>query len=158
MTTGQTASMEDYLEAIAFLRAEAGRVRVSDISRRLDVKMPSVTSALKKLADQGLVEHERYGDVELTPEGRGIAEDVIHRHEALRRFLTEILGVEPERAAEDACAMEHSLSSPSRDRLSKFIEFVLAGPRQPEWLKNFEYYVEHGERPKVCLERFVTER
>ena len=154
MSTGQTASMEDYLEAIAFLRAEDERVRVKDISRFLNVKMPSVTSALKKLSEEGLVVHERYGDVELTPSGRRIAEDVIRRHKALTRFLAEILGVDPKTAAEDACKMEHPVSPATRDRLSKFVEFVLTNPRgRPEWLEHFRYYLEHGERPDVCIKR-----
>lgn len=148
MTGRQTASMEDYLEAIAFLRAEEDKVRVKDISDFLNVKMPSVTSALKKLSDEGLVVHERYGDVDLTPSGSRIAEDVMHRHEALTRFLTEILGVDPETAAQDACAMEHPISSSTRDRLSKFVEFVLSSPQgRPEWLENFGYFLKHGERP-----------
>ena len=154
MVRGQSASMEDYLEAIAFLREERPVVRVSHISKALSVSMPSVTSALRKLMEEGLVDHEPYGHVELTVEGERIARDVIHRHEALRRFLTEILGVDPDIAKEDACKMEHSISPPSRDRLSMFVEFVLANPkRPPEWVKNFNYYFEHGELPEECLAR-----
>ena len=154
MVTEQTASMEDYLEAIVWLREERKVVRVSHISKALGVTMPSVTSALKRLMDEGLVVHERYGHVELTAEGDRIGEDVIHRHEALRRFLSEILGVNPDTAGEDACKMEHSLSPSSRDRLSKFVEFVLANPRgQPEWLKNFKHYFEHSEPSEECLAR-----
>jgi len=154
MVTGQTASMEDYLEAIAALRDKRQVVRVSHISKALGVSMPSVTSALRKLTEEGLVDHERYGHVELTAEGEGIARDVIHRHEALRQFLTEILGVDPVTAREDACKMEHSLSPSSRDRLSKFVEFVLANPKGlPHWVKNFKHYFEHGELPEECLAR-----
>ncbi len=159
MTDRQTASMEDYLEAIAFLRVGEDRVRVKGISEFLNVKMPSVTSALKKLSDEGLVVHERYGDVELTASGNMIAEDVMHRHEALARFLTDILGVDTETAAQDACAMEHPISPSTRDRLSKFVEFVLSNPRgRPEWLEHFGHYLKHGERPDVCLERCKGDR
>jgi len=133
--------MEDYLEAIAFLRADEERARVSTISRMLGVKMPSVTSALKKLAEEGLVVHERYGDVTLTEEGDAIATDVIHRHEALTRFLAEILGVDQQTAAEDACKMEHAISPGTRYRLTKFVEFVLSGPSETDWLTHFGQYV-----------------
>ena len=51
----QTASMEDYLEAVAMLRGKGKVVKVSQISRKLKVKMPSVTSALKKLSEQRVV-------------------------------------------------------------------------------------------------------
>jgi len=151
--------MEDYLEMIAILRDEREVVRVSHISKALSVTMPSVTSALNRLMEEGFVNHERYGHVGLTPEGDRIARDVIHRHEALRRFLAEILGVDPDIARKDACKMEHSLSPSSQDRLSKFVDFVLSNPRgQPEWLKNFNYYFKHGGPPEGCLERCYRER
>ena len=138
--------MEDYLEAIAVLRERRRVVRVSQISEELAVSMPSVTAAIKKLSDEGLVEHEPYGHVELTREGETIARDVFHRHEALRRFLGEILGVEAAEAAEDACRMEHAISASTRDRLAEFVEFVLGNPRGiPEWVEQFNDYFESGE-------------
>ncbi len=147
MEREQTASMEDYLEMICWLGEEEEVVRASQISRALGVKMPSVTSALKKLSEDGLVEHEKYGYVKLTPEGNKIARDVIRRHETLRHFFTEILNVDPEIADEDACKMEHSISRTTLERLAKFVEFVNTCPRgEPAWLKSFNYYFEHGER------------
>jgi len=146
--------MEDYLEAIALLRGEGGVVRVKQISQALGVKKPSVTSALKKLSEEGLVEHERYGHVRLTAEGDEVAQDVIRRHETLRRFLTEILSIEPQIAGEDACKIEHAISATTLERLANFLEFVLNCPRgKPEWLKGFNYYLEHGERPEEHLAR-----
>ena len=154
MVSEQTASMEDYLEAIAFVGGEERKARVGDISKQLGVRMSSVNSALKKLAGEGLVEHERYGQVNLTPEGVKIAQDVVVRHEMLKTFLSEILGIDPEIAEDDGCKIEHSLSPQTRDRLSKFIEFVLASPGgKPEWLKHFVYFVKHGERPDECTRR-----
>lgn len=128
--------------------------RVKQISQALGVKMPSVTSALRKLSGEGLIKHERYGDVKLTPEGKLIAEDVIRRHETLRRFLAEILNVDAKIAAEDACKMEHVISTTTLERLAKFLEFVLNCPRgEPEWLKGFNYYIEYGERAEEYLAR-----
>jgi Mn-dependent DtxR family transcriptional regulator len=60
--------MEDYLEAIAKLGEGRRVVKVKQVSQMLGVKMPSVTSALKKLSEQELVEHERYGRIKLTSE------------------------------------------------------------------------------------------
>ena len=125
MVTGQSASMEDYLEAVVMLGEGEKAVRVTQISKALGVKKPSVTSALTKLSREGLVEHARYGHVKLTAEGERIAQDVYRRHETLRHFLAEILNVDPEIAAEDACRMEHILSPASLERLAKFEEFLL---------------------------------
>ena len=154
MIKQQTASMEDYLEAVVVLGAGKEAVRVTQISKALGVKKPSVTSALRKLSKEGLVEHERYGHVVLTAEGQKIAEDVFRRHETLRHLLADILGVDPKIASEDACKMEHSISPASLERLAKFVEFVLTRPRgKPEWLKGFDYYFEHGELPQEYVAR-----
>jgi DtxR family Mn-dependent transcriptional regulator len=151
--------MEDYLEALVVLGGEKKVVRVTQLSKALGVKKPSVTSALKKLSQQGLVEHERYGWAMLTTEGEEIAQDVFRRHEALRHFLADILNVDPEIASADACKMEHFLSPVSLEKLAKFVEFVLTRPEgKPEWLKGFSYYFEHGELPKEYVARCSREK
>jgi len=144
----QSPGMEDYLESISMLAQGGKVVRVTQISKALGVKKPSVTSALKKLSKEELVEHERYGYVKLTDEGQKIAENVFRCHETLRHFLAEILGIDPKMAAEDACKMEHAVSPATLKRLAKFVDFVLNRPRgKPEWLKDFNYYFEHGDLP-----------
>jgi len=147
MVTRQTASMEDYLEAIALLSEGSKPVKVTEISSALGVKKPSVSSALTRLSESGLVTHKRYGSVELTPDGERLAWDVYWRHETLRHFLVDILNVEPTVAEEDACRMEHVLSQASLSKLAKFIEFLLNCPRgKAECLIGFNYYFEHGKR------------
>jgi len=154
MEKEQSASMEDYLEAIALLSEEDKAARVTEISKALGVKKPSVTSALTKLAQEGLVEHARYGQARLTTRGERIAQDVFHRHETLRHFLVEILKVTPEIATNDACKMEHNVSPITMERMAKFLEFVLNRPQgEPEWLKNFNYYFENGKLPEECMVR-----
>jgi DtxR family Mn-dependent transcriptional regulator len=155
----QTASMEDYLEAIANLGEGRKVVRVKQISEMLRVKMPSVTSALKKLSEQKLVEHERYGHIKLTPEGDKVARDVIYRHEALTRFFAQALGINRETAEEDACKIEHVISPLSMERLAKFVEFIEACPLgSANFPSRYEYYLEHGELPQDCSKRSVKER
>jgi len=150
----QSASMEDYLEGIAKLAERRKAVRVKQLSERLGVKMPSVTYALKRLSEQGLVEHEKYGHIKLTPEGDRVARDVIGRHEALTRFFAEALGINRETAEEDACKIEHVISSSSMERLAKFVEFIEACPQGGSNFPNrYEYYLEHGELPRDCSKR-----
>ena len=120
--------MEDYLEKIVML-AEGGEVvRVTNISKILGVKKPSVISALKKLSEKGLIKHEKYGSVELTIEGKNIAEDVLRRHKALGKFMIEVLGIDADTAWKDACKMEHFISPITLERLIKYVEIVLASP------------------------------
>lgn len=145
-----SSNMEDYMEVIALLEREKGVVRVRDISRLMGVKTPSVTAALNTLFKKGLIIHEKYGYVEITPEGKRLAQGVQGRHDILLKFLTEILRIDPKIAAEDACKMEHSISPQTFQKLTKFIKFVETRPDQnrPDWLKSFDLYFKTGKRLK----------
>lgn len=151
-----SSSMEDYLETIAVLKKEKSVARVRDISLSMNVKTSSVTSALNILSKNGLVIHEKYGYVDLTPEGENIARGVQKRHNILIKFLTKVLKIDSTIAAEDACKMEHSISPQSLKKLTKFIEFVETCPDtdRPDWLKSFDYYFKTGKRRK-CKRRDV---
>lgn len=121
-----TASMEDYLEAIFDLDRKKQVVRVKDIADRLDVRMPSVTSMLKTLNERGLVNYEKYETVHLTAQGVIVGREMRRRHDALKRFLTDILNVDPGTADAEACRMEHALSSDTLDRLVDFVDIIYA--------------------------------
>jgi DtxR family Mn-dependent transcriptional regulator len=148
--------MEDYLEAAIMLKENGEKVTVTALSKSIGVKKPSVEWALKKLSGAGLVVHERYSDVELTEEGTRIAEDVYRRHKALFSFLTDILKVDPETAAQDACRMEHDLSRASIYRLEKFINFILdCHPGLSDWEDIFNRYIEYGKEDSLVQGRFA---
>ena len=137
--------MEDYLEAIYEIGLEKKVVRVRDIAAKMDVKMPTVTSMLKNLNSRDLVDYEKYEYVELSPEGRKVAQEMYRRHRVLRTFLNEILGINHKIADEEACKMEHALSSGTLDSFIDFMSFIHECPRAGEsWLKRFEEYRKHG--------------
>ena len=149
-----TSVMEDYLEAIFNLSMRKKVVRVKDIAKEMDVKMPTVTSMLKNLGSKELVDYEKYEYVELTREGRIIGKDMHHRHEVLLKFLTEILNVDYNIADKEACKMEHTLSSETLQAFADFMEFIQKCPRSgEEWLDFFQEFRNHGCRPEKCRER-----
>jgi len=117
-----TPAMEDYLEAILELEESQGSARVKEIARRLEVRMPTVTEALRGLVRRGLVRHERYEHVDLTRKGRLVARETQRRHAGILRFLTEVLGLEPRPAEREACAIEHAMRPATVDRLLAFVE------------------------------------
>jgi len=123
---GLSASLEDYLEAVLLLARQHRVVRVRDIAGRVGVRMPSVNTALKRLAEQGLVTHEPYEFVDLTEAGRAAAEGIHRRHETLRRFLTDVLSIPDEIAQEDACKMEHGMHPQTVTQLRRFLAFLEA--------------------------------
>src|SRR6056297_2530863 len=146
--------MEDYLEAIYDLDREKKVVRVKDISKRLDVKMPTVTSMLKTLSKRGLVNYEKYEYVELTPEGSSIGYEMRRRHGLLFRFLTDILKIDQKVADEEACKIEHTLSESTLASLTEFMAFIQECTRAGEsWLQNFEEYRVQGYKPEKCKSR-----
>jgi len=129
--------MEDYLEAIYDLERLHKVARVKDIARRLKVKMPSVTGALKALTDRKLVQHEAYGYATLTAEGVRLAEEVYNRHRALVRFLNTVLQIPLKEAEAEACGLEHTVGPRTAERLMFLMEFIEHCPRAGEsWLKH----------------------
>ncbi len=123
-----TSNMEDYLEAILTLQEEQKVARVRDIARQLKVKMPSVTGAVRNLAEKGLVNYERYSFVTLTEKGRKIAEEITSRHQILYDFLTRVLLVDMEIAELDACRIEHAVSPQTMTKLKIFLADYVPNP------------------------------
>lgn len=139
-----TSRMEDYLEAVLALEGEEGEARVTDLAERLAVSKPTVSATLKSLESDGLVRHERYGDVRLTGRGRAVARRTAQRHRLLAGFLRDVLGVEEDRADRDACAVEHHISPETREQLSRFVRFIEGCPRTgPAWLEHFRCFCTH---------------
>ena len=155
-----SSNMEDYLEAIAFLKREKGIARVSDIGRLLQVKKPSVNAALATLARNNLILHEKYSIVELTKEGQKIAGDVQERHDTVFKFLSRILEIDEKTAQADACKIEHAISPVTFDRLTKFIRFVETGLNggNPQWLKSFKHYLKTGKRLSCKMRRVALNK
>ena len=149
-----TPAMENYLEAIFNLSREKRVVRVKDIAKRLGVKMPTVTSMLKTLSERGLIDYEKYEYLELTEKGSGVGEEIDRRHHVLRSFLTDILKIDFEKADEEACKMEHAISSSTLERFIEFMEFIQFCPRVGlDWLEYFDEYRLHGQERDKCLAR-----
>jgi DtxR family Mn-dependent transcriptional regulator len=143
-----TTVMEDYLEAIFDLDKEKKVVRVKDIAKRMDVKMPTVSSMLKTLNSKGLVNYEKYEYVELTEDGVTVGQEMRRRHKILLEFLTKILNIHFDVADEEACKMEHTLSTETLDSLTDFMAFIQACPRGGEsWLQYYEEYRQDGDKP-----------
>jgi DtxR family Mn-dependent transcriptional regulator len=118
-----TPAQQDYLEACYMLeqRVSGGPVRVTDIAELLGTRLPTVTRSVATLRRIGLVAQEARGPVELTQAGRALAKQLRHRHEDVRRLLTEVLGVGQRIAEHEACVLEHGLSGVSAQRLHEFL-------------------------------------
>lgn len=121
-----SASLEDYLEAILNLSADSKVARSKDIADALDVSRSSVTGALRTLAQKQLVNYKPYGFITLTDQGRALAERIARKHDIIKSFFVNVLGVDPITAGQAACKAEHALGPQIVARLLHFIEFATA--------------------------------
>lgn len=112
-------SAEDYLETVLMLQRRMGSVRSIDVAGELGYSKPSVSLAMKKFRENGLVEFDDKGHITLTDAGLEIAERTFERHNLLASYLMAI-GVSEKTAREDACRIEHGLSSESFEKIKEF--------------------------------------
>jgi DtxR family transcriptional regulator, Mn-dependent transcriptional regulator len=139
VATNLSREMEDYLETIASLIASGGEARVTDIAKRLSVRKPSVTLALRSLAEKGLVHYRPYVLPTLTGAGEAIATRIQHRHDVLKGFLVDVLLVEDKLAEANACRLEHAVDKEVLDHLARFVDFLQHCPRGGlAWLRDHE--------------------
>lgn len=111
-------SAENYLETILILKNKNGAVRSIDIANELGFSKPSVSVAMKNLRENGYIEVDSSGYITLLDSGRQIAEKIYERHTTLSKWLVS-LGVDAKTAAEDACKIEHIISSESFEAIKK---------------------------------------
>ena len=118
-----TPSQENYLEHIWHL-SDKGSVRVVDLAEAVGVKRPSVTRAVNNLTALGLVRHEQYGTIEFTDQGYSAARYIAQRDARLKRFLIEVLSLNPQKADKEVCRMEHAVGDEVLRRLDVLVDFV----------------------------------
>jgi DtxR family transcriptional regulator, Mn-dependent transcriptional regulator len=112
-------AVENYAKAIYSLQHRTGEpVATNDLADRLQVTPASASGMIKKLADQGLVEHVPYRGVQLTHDGEQVALEVLRHHRLLELYLVEQLGVPWDRVHEEAEALEHVISEDLEARIA----------------------------------------
>lgn len=112
-----TTSVEDYLKAIYRLSRGGGPASTNDIASALGLSAPSVSGMIKRLSEQGLVEHVPYKGVELTTEGRFAALRILRRHRLIESYLVEFLGYSWDSVHEEAERLEHAVSETLIERM-----------------------------------------
>lgn len=136
-----SASMEDYLEMIFRLSEEDSYTRVLELANALHVQPPSASRMLQRLAEEGLVEYEKYSIIRLTEQGQKIGAYLLHRHGVLEEFLG-LIGV-PD-VLEDAERIEHNISAAAMSGIARLLEFFA---RDGEALEAWKKYLHKPEDP-----------
>ena len=112
-----SSSLEDYIEAVYNIYLAQNKVKAIDVSRKLNVSRASVTEALQRLEQTGLINYGHYGTLSITEEGIKKAKEIVKKHQVLSLFFEKILGVNHELAEETACKIEHVIGD---EILNKF--------------------------------------
>jgi DtxR family Mn-dependent transcriptional regulator len=138
-------SLESYLETIADLQTKFGAVRTSDLAEKMGCKRSSVTNALRKLSEKGLINYQAYRPVTLTKSGQSAISKLTMYHRTIEDFLKNLLVLSEDFASEEACRLEHNLSRETINRLKKFMEFLRSHKNQnlDEIKKAFSIYLEN---------------
>ena len=116
-----THSAAHHLLAILELSTKRGYARVSDVARHLDITTGSASSNLKTLKEKSLVVEDENRMLRLSVEGKTVAHSILMRRQLLRRFFTNVLGVDAKQAEIDACKTEHLLSAQTTSKMASFV-------------------------------------
>lgn len=133
-------SLEDYLEELYRFSLSQQVVRVTDISQKLGVSLPSVSKALYKLKMQNYITYLPYGLINLTDQGREHGGFLVARNGLLQEFLT-LLHVGCDIVAEVE-GMEHYFSQETVRGIQSFVEFM---KKNPKCYKKFLSYLEKNK-------------
>jgi len=128
MAEQPTQAVQDYLKAIHRLGGVKGIVSPADIATELQVKAPSVTGMLKRLADAGWIRYTSGAGAQLSPEGLTEALRVIRRHRLVELFLTKALKLDWSEVDVEAEALEHAISPRLEQALADYLGEPLEDP------------------------------
>ncbi|MFC7166420.1 metal-dependent transcriptional regulator [Halospeciosus flavus] len=112
---------DQYLKTIYLVQLqEDGPASTGALADALDVSPASANEMVGKLADRGLVEHEKYKGTSLTDEGIERARDALQTYCILERFLANVLDVEEFR--DEAGQLEPVIDETVADRLDMLVD------------------------------------
>ena len=142
---------ENYLKALFNLSNKKGEVSVNELSKRLEIKMPTVNSMMKKLAEKKLVFYESYKPLRLTEKGKKEAGLVIRKHRLTEMFLVQKMGFGWEEVHEIAEQIEHLQSSLFFEKMDALLGYPTVDPHgSPIPDKSGKIDLKHYEKLSDC--------
>ncbi|MBC7935347.1 MAG: metal-dependent transcriptional regulator [Rhizobacter sp.] len=119
---------ENYLKALFNLANEKGEVSANELSKKLEIKMPTVNSMMKKLADKKLVHYESYKPLRLTEKGKKEAGLVIRKHRLTEMYLVQKMDFGWEQVHEIAEQMEHLHAPDFFEKMAEMLGYPTIDP------------------------------
>ena len=119
---------ENYLKALWNITSNKGEASVNELSKQLDIKMPTVNSMMKRLAEKGLVIYESYKPLKLTEKGKKQAALIIRKHRLTEMYLVEKMGFGWEQVHDIAEQIEHIQSPVFFEKMDELLGFPKIDP------------------------------
>ena len=113
---------EMYLKTIFEMEEDGVTPLRARIVERLEHSGPTVSQTVSRMERDGLVHVLGDRRLELTPEGRRQATEVVRKHRLAERLLIDVIGLEWQCAHEEACRWEHVMSDTVEERLVSLLE------------------------------------
>ncbi len=143
-------ALEEYLKTMYILNKQNGYVRVTDVANKMNCTKPSVNKALHNLKDNGLVNYETYGTIELTREGEDLAKKILEAYDIVYLFLKDVLNIDSDAAEKQAEKIKMAISDDTINKLAKYVHKQLG-------LTNLDCdYDVNREQCRVCVRRKIT--
>lgn len=140
---------EEYLKTMYILKNKNGNIRVTDIANKMNCTKPSVNKAIYNLKDNGLLNYESYGTIELTEEGENLAKKILEAYDIVYLFLKDVLNLEEEEAEKEADKIKMAITDNTINKLAKYVHEVLG-------LRNLNCnYDINEEKCRSCIKRKI---
>ena len=143
-------ALEEYLKTMYILKKQNNNIRVTDIAQNMNCTKPSVNKAIRILKENGLVNYEVYGNIELTKDGENLAKKILEAYDIVYLFFKDVLKLDKMDAKIEAEKMKTILEDNTLNKLAKYVHEVLD-------LKelNCNYNI-NEEKCRSCIKRKVN--
>lgn len=142
-----TKSTEEYLKTIYIIKKQNGNIRVTDIANKMNCSKPSVNKAINNLKEEGMLNYETYGTIELTEKGEDLAKKIIEAYDIVYVFLKDVLNLEEGKAEKEAEKIKMAITDETINELAKYVHKVLG-------LSNLNCnYDINQEKCRKCIKR-----
>ncbi len=119
---------ENYLKALYHLSKGGNKISISELSKEMEVRVPTANSMVKRLQENGWVIYEKYKPLEITEEGLRVAAMIIRKHRIAEMFLVEKMGFGWEEVHNIAEEIEHINSESFFDKMDEMLGYPTIDP------------------------------
>ena len=118
-------ALEEYLKTMYILQVQGKELRVTGIANQMNISKPSVTKAINSLKENGLVDYETYGKIELTENGNDLAKKILEAYDISYVFFKDVIGLDDEASKREAEKLKLTMEDNTINNLAKYVHKVL---------------------------------